>query len=222
MTLIIAHRGASADAPENSLEAFRLARQLGADGVELDVHASVDGIPIVHHGAAIDEISIPSLTVDQIRQIPMSTGQPIPTLAEALEILINMAVFIEVKTLPSAFDHALFAVLDNGPAPSSYQIHAFDHRIIVRLQTQRDDFGYGVLAASYAVSPLGAIRETGARVLWQHETMVDGALVDAAHAEGYAVYAWTVDDERRIRELVEFGVDAICTNRPDRAKEYVS
>ncbi len=221
MTLIIAHRGASADAPENSLEAFRLARQLGADGVELDVHASVDGVPVVHHDAAIDGIPITSATVDEIRRMQTPTGQPIPTLAEALETLMDLAVFVEVKNYPPDLDDALFATLDNGPVPSNYQIHSFDHRIIVRLRAERDDFGYGVLAASYAVSPLNAIREVGAHVLWQHESMIDLALVDAAHAEGYDVYAWTVDDEHRMRELVEFGVDAICTNRPDRAKECV-
>jgi glycerophosphoryl diester phosphodiesterase len=221
VTLIIAHRGASADAPENSLEAFRLARQLGADGVELDVHASVDGVPVVHHDAAIDGISITSATVDEIRRMQTPTGQPIPTLAEALETLMDLAVFVEVKNYPPDLDDALFATLDNGPVPSNYQIHSFDHRIIVRLRAERDDFGYGVLAASYAVSPLNAIREVGAHVLWQHESMIDLALVDAAHAEGYDVYAWTVDDEHRMLELVEFGVDAICTNRPDRAKECV-
>jgi glycerophosphoryl diester phosphodiesterase len=221
VTLIIAHRGASADAPENSLEAFRLARQLGADGVELDVHASVDGVPVVHHDAVINDIPIASATVDEIRRMQTPSGQPIPTLAEALETLMDMAVFVEVKNFPREWDDALFAVLDNGPAPSNYQIHSFDHRIIVRLRAERDDFGYGVLAASYPISPLHAIREAGAIVLWQNESMIDRALVGAAHAEGYDVYAWTVDEERRMRELAEFGVDAICTNRPDRAKECV-
>ncbi len=221
MTLIIAHRGASADAPENSLEAFRLARQLGADGVELDVHASVDGVPVVHHDAVINDTPIASATVAEIRRMRAPTGHPIPTLAEALETLRDMAVFVEVKNFPPDWDDALFAALDNGPVPSNYRIHSFDHRIIVRLRAERDDFGYGVLAASYAVSPLNAIREAGAGVLWQHESLIDLALVGAAHAEEYEVYAWTVDDERRIRELAEFGVDAICTNRPDRAKEWV-
>ena len=221
MTLVIAHRGASVDAPENSLKAFRLARQLGADGVELDVHASVEGIPLVHHDAVINDMPIASRTVDELRRSPTPSGQPIPTLAEALETLVDLAVYIEVKTLSPAFDDALFAVLDNGPIPSSYQIHSFDHRIVVRLRALRDDFGYGVLAASRPVSPLHAIQEVGARTLWQHESMVDRPLVEAAHAQGYEVCAWTVDDEARIRGLVEFGVDAICTNRPDRAKELV-
>ena len=219
MTLVIAHRGASAYEHENSLAAFRRARDMDADGVELDVHASADGVPVVHHGPLAGSQWIAKTDVDQLRQTPLPNGEPMPTLAEALEVLKDLAVFVEVKFQSAATDDTLFAVLDHGPAPTTYHLHSFDHRIVARLRAKRPDFRYGVLRYSYPVSPLVDLRDTGAQTLWQHESTVDAGLVTTAHAEGFAVYAWTVDSASRMRELVTIGVDAVCTNAPDKAKE---
>lgn len=220
--LVIAHRGASAYALENTLAAFAEARALGADGVELDIHAAADGELVVHHDPQIAGRAIAAMSLAEVRAIRLSNGEPPPTLAEALDVLgETLRVFVEVKHLPPNADARLFAVLDAGPAPSRYAVHGFDHRIVRRLRAARKDYGYGALSCSYLIDPAGVVRSAGAGTLWQAEELVDHALVAAVHDAGLALIAWTVDRPERAAALAAMGVDGICTNRPDVVREAV-
>ncbi len=132
--LVVAHRGASAREVENSLAAFRAAMQLGADAVELDVHATADGTLVVHHDEAIAGRRIPQLTAQQVAELRLSNGEPIPPLAHVLEAIgPRLQVLVEVKSLPPKFDDRLLEALRQGPNPDAYAVHAFDHRIVRRL-----------------------------------------------------------------------------------------
>jgi len=180
--LVVAHRGASAREVENSLAAFRAAMQLGADAVELDVHATADGTLVVHHDEAIAGRRIPQLTAQQVAELRLSNGEPIPTLAHVLEAIgPRLQVFVEVKSLPPKFDDRLLEALRRGPNPDAYAVHAFDHRIVRRLGARSPALRRGVLSASYPVRPLVALEDAGATVLWQERTLVDRPLVDALH-----------------------------------------
>lgn len=223
MPLVIAHRGASAYEVENSLAAFRRARELGAHGIELDVHMTVDGVPVVHHDPEIGSLAIWRTTTAAVRSQALPNGEPVPTLAEALETIgPALEVFVELKALPPASDAHLFAALDAGPGPANYRVHSFDHRIIQRLKRQRPALPCGVLSGAHPVHPLRPLQDAGAGVLWQEESLVDGELIGAAHASGYRVFAWTVDHPDRIRTLASLGVDGICSNRPDVALEALA
>lgn len=221
MTLVIAHRGASAYEPENSLAAFRAARDLGADAVELDVQTTMDGHFVLYHDPHIGAVTIPEVPLTRVREYRLANGEPLPTLAEALGVLDQLTVFVEVKTLPAHRDAALFAELDAGPAPEQYHVHGFDHRIIQRLQKQRPRLVYGALSSSYPVDPFGPLAEIGATELWQGEDLIDRALVSGAHERGVRVYAWTVDHASRMRDLQSLGIDGLCTNVPDVARTVV-
>jgi len=222
LTRVIAHRGASAYEPENSLAAFRAAAALGADGVELDVQTTLDGIVIVHHDAVADNHRIAEVRLGELRDHKLPNGEAIPPLADALSTLgTKLLVFVEVKTLPPQHDDRLLQVLQIGPAPENYHVHSFDHRIIRRLKQRQPSLPCGVLSTSYPVNPLSQLEDAGATELWQVESMIDRELIEAAHDKGYPVYAWTVDEPTRMRQLIDLGVDAICTNRPDVAREVV-
>ncbi len=222
MTLVVAHRGASAYEVENSLSAFRLAHAMGADGIELDIHVAADGVPIVHHDPVVEGHAIWNTPSSMLKTVALPNGEPAPTLAEALDAIDpSLAVFIEVKALSPRHDVDFLAVVDGGPAPSRYQVHAFDHRIVRRLRAHRPTLVGGVLSASYPISPLASALEAGAAVLWQQESLVDRELIELAHAGGIQVFAWTVDDRARMQVLTSAGVDALCTNRPDVAREAV-
>lgn len=219
---MIAHRGASAYEPENSLAAFRVASALGADAVELDLHATADGAFVIHHDRHIGACTIPDESLDRVRSYRLSNGEPIPTLERALEVLgTQLTVFVEVKSLPPERDAALFTALDAGPAPTHYHLHAFDHRIIQRLHAQRPTLVLGALTSSYPVDPFRPLAEAGATELWQAEELIDAALVTAAHQRGYQVLAWTVDHPARMQALVDLRVDGICTNVPDVARTLI-
>ena len=220
--LVIAHRGASAREVENSLAAFRAAAALGADAVELDVHAAADGTIVVHHDDTIAGRSIPQLTASQLAELRLPNGEPIPTLADALAALgPTLQVFVEVKSLPPKFDDGLLDVLRRGPNPGGYAVHAFDHRIVERLGRRSPALRRGVLAVSYAVRPLVALEDAGATILWQERTLVDRALVDVLHGAAMQVIVWTVDEPTEMRRLLEIGVDGICTNRPELGRRTV-
>jgi glycerophosphoryl diester phosphodiesterase len=220
--LVIAHRGASAAEVENSLAAFRAAARLGADAVELDVHATADGGLFVHHDETIDGIHhIAHTRSERIRDLRLANGEPVPTLVEALAACGALRVFVEVKSLAPTHDEALLATLDGGPNPAGYAVHGFDHRIVRRLAERRPSLPCGVLNVSYLVRPLAALEDARARTLWQEQRLVDADLVADVHAGGGVVYAWTVDDPERMQQLLAIGVDGICTNRPDVARRAV-
>jgi glycerophosphoryl diester phosphodiesterase len=220
--LVVAHRGASAREVENSLAAFRVAAQLGADAVELDVHATADGAIVVHHDETIAGRPIPELSAQQVAALRLANGEPIPTLAQTLDAIgPRLQVFVEVKSLPLRFDDRLLDALRRGPNPDAYAVHAFDHRIVQRLGARFPALRRGVLSASYPVRPLVALADAGATILWQDRTLVDRALVGALHDANMEVIVWTVDDPADMERLLALGVDGICTNRPEIGRRAV-
>ncbi len=219
MPLVIAHRGASGDAYENSAAAFRRAVELRADGVELDIHATQDGHLLVHHDPEVKGLgSIAALPAASLARHHLPNGEPIPTLTEALSILTGLDVWIEVKTLPPTCDERLFETLDQGPTPDRYGVHAFDHRIIDRLGNRRPDMRRGVLLASYLLDNLSVLRAVGADTLWMETHLIDEALVEELHCDGRRIIAWTANDDIEVRRLGRLGVDGICGNYPDRIR----
>ncbi len=221
--LVIAHRGASAYEHENSLAAFRAAVRLAADGIELDIHDTADGGIVVYHDASLDGRPIEELASAAVSRHRLPNGEPVPTLSQALAVIgQSCRVFVEVKTLVPEHDAALFAALDGGPAPSNYHVHGFDHRIVRRLTAQRRGLVGGVLSTSYPLDPWRQLADAGAQELWQETPLIDRVLVDGAHGRGFRLYAWTVDDPARARELVAMSVDGLCTNRPDLIREALA
>jgi len=220
---IIAHRGASGHAYENSLAAFHKAVALGADGVELDIHATLDGVLLVHHDSMVPGVGrIPDLPAAAFSHHRLPNQEPIPTLAQALELLGDLEVWVEVKTLPPDSDASLLATLAAGPAPMNYAVHGFDHRIVARLGNQRPELPRGVLLASYLVDTLPALHAAGADTLWMETHLIDEALVALIHEDGARITAWTANDDQEIHRLAALGVDAICGNYPDRIQAVLA
>lgn len=216
---VLAHRGASGHALENSLAAFREAIRLGADGVELDIHTTADGCLLIHHDPVIPGLGpIASHSLEAIRATPLPNGEPIPTLEEALAALGGLEVWIEVKALPASADRLLLAAIDRAPTPSRCAVHSFDHRIVARLGALRPALRRGVLSSAYPADPVGLLSAAGATALWQACDSVDAELVAAVHSHGGEVIAWTVNDAALARRLAALGVDALCGNYPERLR----
>lgn len=214
---ILGHRGASGHLPENSLAAFRAAARLGADGSELDVHATADGGLVIHHDPIVPGHGpIAGLRLAEVRSRPLPNGEPIPTLEEALEVLAGQEAWIEIKGLSPALDDVLIGVIQSSRSPERCGIHSFDHRIVARLGKRHPGLRLGILSASYPLDPVAPMVTTGALTLWQNWELVDRELVDAVHRRGGEVIAWTVNDSETGRRLAELGVDALCGNFPER------
>jgi glycerophosphoryl diester phosphodiesterase len=216
---IIAHRGLPREHPENSLPGFAAALVLGVDGIELDVHLSADGIPVVHHdpqlgrpavdGARLAGRSIAELTLADLRSHELAPGVGMPTLDEVLDLVDGRAtVYVEVKA-PAA-EHVVATRLRGKERWTA--VHSFDHRVPYRTREHLDGLPVGVLSVSYLMDNAGAMRAAGARDLWQHWAMIDAHLVDEVHEAGGRVIAWTANEPDAIEALLRLGVDGICTD----------
>lgn len=222
---LIAHRGASRERPENTLAAFRRALELGADGVELDVHRTTDGVLVVHHDAVPHEAPEPGLAGRALHELSSEQvarfrvgGEPIPTLGQVLDAVgAELRVYCELKGVRTAEPACQLLVA----SPGRHAVHAFDHRQVAAARRLAPALSRGVLEVSYHVDPLQGAASVDARDVWQEWTMIDDELVRAAHAQGRRIIAWTVDDEAAVSSLSVLGVDALCTNDVARARRVL-
>ena len=223
---VIAHRGASADRPDNTLSAFLRALDVGADAIELDVHATKDGVVVVHHDPAIRVtrgdrdsaaliVSICDERYQDLRDLRVQ-GERIPTLAEVLTETARRAItYVEIKGYD--IEQEVVDVIRRSPARDHCAVHSFNHRAVRRVHEIAPEIPTGILLSSYLTDPVHALESTGARDYWQSWDFVDEALADAVHDNGGRLIAWTPWDAHDLMQLAEDGVDGICVDDPARA-----
>jgi glycerophosphoryl diester phosphodiesterase len=206
--LRIAHRGMPRAARENTLPSFQLALEAGADGLELDVHATADGVVVIHHDERLrGGPAIAQLTLAQLREHEAAPGVQIPTLAELCELVAGRAIlFVELKG--AGIEQAALEVL--GQYAGEAAIHSFDHAMIQRTRRLDSERRLGVLFDEAPVDVLGTMSATGATDVWPHWRLVTPALVATVHEAGGRVIPWTVNDPARAQRLAALGVDALC------------
>jgi glycerophosphoryl diester phosphodiesterase len=212
---IVAHRGLPREARENTLASFSLALEAGSDAIELDVHATADGVVVVHHDPVLHALPgatardpIAELTHEQVR-MRSPDDWPIPTLHEVLELVgLRARVYVEVKA--PAIESLVCDALAAHHCEAA--VHSFDHRISSKVRSLAPRLPVGVLMSSYLLDPSLPISLTGARDLWQQWELIDFDLVDRVHAVGGRVVAWTVNATADASRLADLGVDALCTD----------
>lgn len=194
--------------PENTLPSFAMALDAGADGLELDVHATSDGVVVVHHdpelaaGPAISTLSFAAL-----RRHEAAPGIAIPTLAEVCELVDGRAtLFVEIKG--AAIERQVLAVL--AKYAGTFAIHSFDHALIRRIRELDMSIRLGLLFEDAPFDVAHRMAETGAMDVWPHWSLVNPSLVETIHAAGGRIIAWTVNDPLRAAAFTELGVDALC------------
>lgn len=217
-TMIVAHRGASADHPENTIEAFIGAKEQGADGIELDVRLSADDVLVIHHDAHLADGRM-------VREVASSElPDSVPSLAEALEATDPLFTIIELKNLRSDPDYdaaeglsiAVAGLISAFDAHDRVLVSSFDLEAVLRIRATDPAVPLGWLVWGQAdpVQLISRVDAHGLQAIHPHDLLVDAAFVRRAHDAGVAVNVWTVDDTDRGRALVEMGVDAIITNTP--------
>jgi glycerophosphoryl diester phosphodiesterase len=212
----IAHRGAKRELPENSIAAFRRSFERGADAIELDVHATSDGVVVVHHDPTIDRATrtagraISGMTWDELRQVELAPGVGVPSLADVLAgTPPTKTVYVEIKG--DGIEVAVIGVIRAAAVPCA--VHSFDHQAIARCRELAPEIPRGIL---FEKAPddvmLQGLRTYGARDLWPRWDLIDAPLVAEAHDAGARVIAWTVNSVRSARSLADMGVDGLCTD----------
>lgn len=238
--LNIAHRGASKVSPENTLPAFRKALDLGADGIELDVRLSADGVPVVIHDATVDATSngsgrVDRKTVAELKQLNAEARlgatraglgalpeTRIPALAEVLdglgqELLINIELK-GVRPFDGRLEHAVVEQVNRFGLRSRVLLSSFNPLALRRIQRIDPNIPTGLICLRPTWPSLGLaslIVEWPTRALHPHHSLVDAEFVRRAHEQGVRVHTWTVDDPALMRRLIALNVDGIITNAPD-------
>jgi glycerophosphoryl diester phosphodiesterase len=239
--LVIAHRGASAYAPDNTLAAFNLAFEMGADGIELDVVLTADGVPVIFHPEMDPKhpthgyASLKGMTLAQVKQIDAGgwfgekfRGEKIPTLAEVFQVVNGRGwVNIEIKdwTLDNNdIEAKTIQVVEAFKTQDRVILSSFNPIRLRRAMKINPHYPRGLIYRETLPPRLihGWFRSLAhATVIHPHFAMLTREYVAWARGKGYQINTWTVDDPDEMRRLIALGVDGIMSNKPDVLRQVV-
>ena len=242
--LVFAHRGGAALAPENTIAAFDRGLETGADGIELDVRVSRDGVVVVHHDATLDRTTDHSGPVDALDARELARvdagyrfvlrgaypfrgqGAGVPTLAEVLRRHQDCRVIVEMKINSAEFAASVVDVVRSADALDRVCLGSFGRRALraarrlapaMATSAAREEVRWA-LYRSWCRWPVKRPPYVGYQVPERAEAtqVVSPAFVRHSHAAGLGVQVWTVDTEADAQRLLGWGVDGLISDRPDR------
>lgn len=237
--LNIAHRGAMAEAPENTLASFQLALKQGCNALELDVQLSADKELVVCHDPTIDRTTngrgaIVAMTAKELKRYDAGSwfhksyaGERIPLLREVFELVPkHVPINIELKMIP-AYDHViqrqLIQLLAHCDRMESVFVSSFDHRCLIELKQLEPAVRIGLLYGNQLVHPRKYARlfEQHVFSLHPHYEAIREAEIRDAVAHGLRVYPWTVNEAEQMRHCIRRGVSGIITNFPAKLRHVL-
>jgi glycerophosphoryl diester phosphodiesterase len=228
---VIAHRGASGYAPENTIAAFRRAVALGATFIETDLQLSHDARLVAIHDDTVNrttngEGSVRDLTLADLRRLDAGSwfgsefaGEHIPTVEEVLDFSkkYDAVCYLEMKSGGAwGAEHVLVSALRESQQAARVVIISFDDGILGTLRKMEPSLMTGLLVEGQIENPLDRALEVGARQVAVRGDLVTPALIAEAHKKDLQVICWTVNHPAHIRLLMEAGVDGIMSDYPDR------
>jgi glycerophosphoryl diester phosphodiesterase len=231
---VIAHAACKGHAPENTLAGLRAALELGADGIEVDVHATADGVPVLLHDPTVDRTTdgqgeVTKMTLSQLKRLDAGVrqfegrfaGEPVPTLAEALDLTRGRALMVlEIKQLDIE-EQVLRVVRDRG-AVNDCTVHSFLPQVVTRCRALEPSLPAALLTSAADVTDWASLfafalslNAQGSSVFYPR---VDANVVRQAHLRKLSFHTWTVNEVEDMRRLRDCGVDAITSDYPDRLR----
>jgi glycerophosphoryl diester phosphodiesterase len=231
--LTIAHRGASALYPENTMRAFIEAAGLGADMCEFDVRMTRDGEVVVIHDAAVDRTTdgrgqVAAMSVAALKELdagtrfkPEFSGERIPTLAEVAEALGALRCGMDVELKARGLEGRVCEILRGCRVVENAIVSSFDWDQL-KLVAEEPALRVAPLGEKAPAALLEAALAMHAFAIAPRFDIADAGLCVEAHRRGLAVYVWTVDDAPTMRRLIAAGVDGIMTNNPGRLRELAT
>ncbi|WP_341278890.1 glycerophosphodiester phosphodiesterase family protein [Paenibacillus sp. FSL H8-0537] len=235
--LIIGHRGAAGEAPENTLASFQLAADQGCDMVELDIHLSADDKLVVCHDATLDRTTtqtglIRSMNYEAISKADAGSkfaeafrGQRAPLLEEVYALLPKpIEINVEAKdSYNGALDEALDVFLQQPGRMERTVVSSFDHKLLARLKARMPELRIGLLYGAALIAPAAYAGLMGCEVfsLHPHYSGIDAEDTAEAAKAKIAVYPYTVNEEQDFLSLIDRQVDGIITDFPGRLKQLL-
>lgn len=232
MPKIIAHRGTSGRAPENTMAAFRRAAAMGCHGIEFDIHRSADGHLVVIHDPFLERTTngrglVRAATLAELKALDAGSwkgqefaGERVPTLAEVIAdpALQELTLYIELKAGSIHYpgiEAELVALLRRLGCVPRVQVSSFDHVGLLRLHELAPELPLGILYEGNPLNPVAMARAVGATALHPSWHFVQPDLVQGAHAAGLAVNVWTVNTPEVAAHVRACGVDGIMSDYPE-------
>ncbi len=230
-TLNIAHRGASAVAPENTLASFKQAQELGADGIELDVRLCAGGVPVVIHDPTVNRTTngsgrVADMTLAQLKELdagawfgPTFVGERIPTLSETLAAVgADLLVNVELKgegLVGRRLAQEVVRLVEYQGLTERVLLSSFSPLDLRTVQEAAPQIPTGLLYLWGFVPGIGELISLKPyTALHPGATLLSKDHMDWIRARGYRIHVWTVDEPRNMDRFIWWGVDAIITNVP--------
>lgn len=243
--LVFAHRGGCALGPENTLAAFDLGVQAGADGLELDVHLSADGVPVVHHDSTLDRTTsasgpVAARTAAELADVDAgyrfavrgefpfrNRGVGVPSLRDVLRTHPDVPLIIEMKVDSREMGEAVAGEVRAAGAADRVCAAGYGARSAAAARTALPEMACSATHAEVRLAiyralarwPVRRARYAGYQVPERTGPLriVSPRFIRYAHGAGLKVQVWTVDEEADMRRLLAWGVDGLISNRPDLA-----
>jgi len=229
--LVIAHRGASGQRPENTLPAYELAVAQGADMIEIDLHRTRDAAVVITHDENLVGLGgrgeIADASLAEVRALDAGGGERVPLLAEVLDrfgprIAFNLELKRGTRAEYPQVEAEALAAVESRRILARTLFSSFYDPVLARLRELSAAARIALLLSPRdAERPFERARRLGAEAINPWRGMVSRELVEAAHAEGLAVYVFTVDELDEMKRLLSLGVDGLFTNFPERMRALV-
>lgn len=229
MSFVIAHRGASGYAPENTMPAYELAVEQRADMIEIDLHRTRDGAIVISHDEKLSGLSgeIGAASLAEVRSLDVGGGERVPLLSEVLDRFGSRIPFnLELKrarreTYPE-LERETLALVESHGLTGRTLFSSFYDPVLERLREHSGTARIGVLVSPRSAGHwLERARAIRAEAVHFFSRLATQQVVESAHAEGLAVHVYTVDRVDEMRTLIDRGVDGIFTNYPDRMRALI-
>ncbi|WP_349522855.1 glycerophosphodiester phosphodiesterase family protein [Muricauda sp. NFXS6] len=225
--LVIGHRGAMGHETENTLASVQKAMELGVDMIEIDVFNISSGETVVFHDEKVDRLAnstgnIEEYNIVQVRQLTLQGGHKIPMLQDVLKLMNNkVALNIELKGGGTAnrVNHIVnYYIEKEGWSLENFVISSFKWDELRAIRDINKDIKIAVLTEKDPLEAIEVAKELNAVAINPHFKALTRENTAKIQSEGFKVYTWTVNEPEDIKRMIEFGVDGIITNYPERVK----
>ncbi|MFL0798070.1 MAG: glycerophosphodiester phosphodiesterase [Cellvibrionaceae bacterium] len=225
---IIAHRGGLGHGPENALSTIEQSLAQNVEAIEIDIYA-VDGELLITHDRLLGKSlsgsgRLQDLSKDEAKKLSLPNGEPVPTLTDVLQLVGKQCdINLEIKGCDNIVELLIETVMEfvnkDHCELDQFIISSFDHRHLEKALAIQPDIKRGVLIDGVLTDYCASFEHLKGWSLHPRITFTPRELIDDAHDRGYKVYVYTVNNEKDIQDMIDWGVDGIFTDFPEQAKK---
>jgi glycerophosphoryl diester phosphodiesterase len=219
MIRVIGHRGAAGYEPENTLRSFRRALEIGVHGIELDVHLSKDRRVVVIHDPTVDRTTnghgyVRDLSFEELSKLDAGMGERIPLLEEVMDLVKDRAI-LQIELKGEGTEEPVLRIIEERGFVNRVVLTSFFHNRVKKVKDLNPRIRTGILIVGRPLDPVHMAKVAKADAIHINYMTVDRELVDEVHREGLQVTVWNADEPKDINAMIDLGVDAIGSNKPD-------